>query len=85
MDRDSKSIMSWLSGLINAHVDVAKDPYINRLNVNPYTYNLVNLLVRTGLGKTTFYFTTQPIMKQLASVYNTASGVYMIEEGLSKT
>jgi hypothetical protein len=85
MDRDNKSIMSWLSGLINAHVDVAKDPYISRLNVNPYTYNLVNLLVRTGLGKTTFYFTTQPIMKQLASVYNTASGVYMIDEGLSKT
>lgn len=85
MDRDGKSIMSWLSGLINAHVDVAKDPYISKLNVNSYTYNLVNLLVRTGLGKTTFYFTTQPIMKQLASVYNTASGVYMIEEGLSKS
>lgn len=85
MDRDNKSIMSWLSGLINAHVDVAKDPYISRLNVNPYTYNLVNLLVRTGLGKTTFYFTTQPIMQQLASVYNTASGVYMIDEGLSKS
>lgn len=84
-DRDGKSIMSWLSGLINAHVDVAKDPYISRLNVNSYTYNLVNLLVRTGLGKTTFYFTTQPIMKQLASVYNTASGVYMIEEGLTKS
>ena len=84
-DRDSKSIMSWLSGLINAHVDVAKDPYVSRLNINPYTYNLINLLIRTGLGKTTFYFTTQPIMKQLASVYNTASGVYMIDEGLSKT
>lgn len=84
-DRDGKSIMSWLSGLINAHVDVAKDPYISKLNVNAYTYNLTNLLVRTGLGKTTFYFMTQPIMKKLAQVYNTASGVYMIEEGLSKS
>ena len=84
-DRDGKSIMSWLSGLINLHVDVAKDPKIDKLNINSYTYNLIDLLVRTGLGKTTFYFTTQPIMKMLASVYNTASGVYMIEEGLTKS
>lgn len=84
-DRDGKSIMSWLSGLINLHVDVAKDPKIDKLNINSYTYNLINLLIRTGLGKTTFYFTTQPIMKMLASVYNTASGVYMIEEGLTKS
>jgi len=57
-DRDGNSIMSWLSALINAHVDVAKDPYIMRLGVNKYTYNLTNLLVRTGLGKTTFYMLT---------------------------
>nr|DAF36295.1 MAG TPA: K Centromere-associated protein K [Bacteriophage sp.] len=44
--------------MINAHVDIAKDPYITRLNVNPYTYNLVNLLLRVGLGEDTFYFTT---------------------------
>lgn len=83
LDKDGTSIMSHLSGAINAHVDVAKDPYISQLNVNSYTYNLVNMLLRTGLGKKTFYFTTQPIMLQLAQTYQTAGGVYMVEAGLS--
>ena len=83
-DRDGESIMSWLSGLINIHVDVAKDPKHNKLNINGYTHNLVNLLVRTGLGKTTFYFTTQPIMRELATVVNNASGKYMLEKGVSQ-
>ena len=65
-DFEHNSVMSWISALINAHVDIAKDPYINKLNVNPYTYNLVNTLIRTGFGRNTFYFTTQPIMKELA-------------------
>lgn len=76
-DRDGESVMSWLSALINAHVDIAKDPYISRLNVNPFTYNLVNLLIRTGLGKKTFYFTTQPIMRELAKAYMNAGSMYM--------
>lgn len=83
-DRDGNPIMSWLSGLINAHVDVAKDPYITRLGVNKYTYNLTNLLIRTGLGKTTFYMLTQPIMKSLSEAYNTASGSYMKQSGVSQ-
>lgn len=57
-DFEHNSVMSWLSALINAHVDIAKDPYISKLNVNPYTYNLVNTLIRTGFGRNTFYFTT---------------------------
>lgn len=76
VDRYGNSIMSWLSGLINAHVDIAKDSFITRMNVNEYTYNLVNLLIRTGFGKTTFYFMTQPILKQLAQVYVNTAGVY---------
>ena len=76
-DQDHNSVMSWISALINAHVDIAKDPYISKLNVNPYTYNLVNTLIRTGFGKNTFYFTTQPIMKELAQVYMNAASSYM--------
>lgn len=83
-DKDGESIMSWLSALINAHVDIAKDPYISRLNVNPFTYNLTNLLVRTGLGKKTFYFTTQPIMKDLAEAYINAGSMYMADPYSSK-
>lgn len=79
VDRDGKSILSWLSGLINAHVDIAKDPYIGRLGVNPFTYNMTNLLIRTGLGKYTFYFLTQPIIMRLAEVYTNAAGVYGVD------
>ena len=83
-DMYGESIMSWLSGLINAHVDVAKDPYISKLNVNKYTYNLVNLMVRTGFGKQTFYFTTQPIMKELATRVNNAASAYGSDPNKSK-
>lgn len=79
VDRDGKSILSWLSGLINAHVDIAKDPYISRLGVNPFTYNMTNLLIRTGLGKHTFYFLTQPLIIELAEVYTNAGGVYGVD------
>ena len=84
-DRYGNSILSWISGLINAHVDVAKDPYIARLNVNSYTYNLVNLMIRTGFGKDTFYFTTQPIMVEMANAYNIAASQYGSESSRSKS
>lgn len=84
-DRYGRSILSWFSGLINAHVDAAKDPWIPELNVNKYTYNLVSVLMHSGLGKDTFYFTTQPIVRQLATAYENASGVYMSDQSKSKT
>lgn len=80
-DDYGQSIMSWISALINAHVDIAKDPYISRLNVNQMTYNLVNLMIRTGYGESTFYFTTQPVMKAMAAKYRQASTEFMKEEG----
>jgi hypothetical protein len=49
-------ILDWISAMINAHVDVAKDPYVIRLNVRQYTYNICNFLLRVGYGKDTFYF-----------------------------
>lgn len=79
-DRHGHSIQSWLSGLINAHVDVAKNPYIRRLGVNGYTYNLTNLLIRTGYGKETFYFLTQPVMQKFYNAFDIASGVYQQDE-----
>ena len=81
---DGRSIPSWISGLINAHVDVAKDPYIRSLGVNEYTYNLVSLLIRTGYGENTFWFTTQPAMKKLYNEYDKAAGVYKQNEAESK-
>lgn len=81
LDVDGNSIMSWISAMINAHVDIAKDPWISRLNVNPFSYNITNLLLRTGWGKNTFYFLTQPIMKQMADAYVKASSQYMQQNG----
>lgn len=81
LDVDGNSIMSWISAMINAHVDIAKDPWISRLNVNPFSYNITNLLLRTGWGGNTFYFLTQPIMKQMADAYVKASSQYMQQNG----
>ena len=84
-DRDGESILSWMSALINAHVDVAKDPYILRLNVNKYTYNLISLLVRTGFGKDGFNFIAQPILKRLAEEYQNSNGDIVDDPALSPT
>ena len=74
--RDGFRILDWLSAMINAHVDVAKDPYIMALNVNQVTYNMTNLLLRGGMGKTTFYFLAQPILKEFADSIIANKGVY---------
>jgi hypothetical protein len=65
---DNKTISSWLSALISAHVDISKDPYIFDLNVNKYTYGVTNLLIRAGVGESTFYYLSQPILKELAEM-----------------
>lgn len=77
--RDGFRILDWLSAMINAHVDVAKDPYIMALNVNQITYNITNLLLRGGMGKTTFYFLAQPILKEFADSMIANKGVYGVK------
>ena len=76
-DIDGDSIMGWLSAFINGHVDIAKDAWVSRCNVNPFTYNLTNLLLRTGWGKNTIFFLRQPIMMAMADAYMNASSEYM--------
>ena len=39
---EDKTTNDWLSAMINGFVDIAKDPYIVRLNVNAWTYNMVS-------------------------------------------
>lgn len=73
-------ILDWLSAMINAFVDIAKDPYIVRLNVNPWTYNMVTFLLRTGKGKQTFYFMAQPILKEIANEVLKTKGKYGIDQ-----
>lgn len=72
-------ILDWLSAMINGFVDIAKDPYIVRLNVNSWTYNMVNFLLRTGKGKWTFYFVGQPIFKEIAEEVAKTKGKYGVD------
>lgn len=78
-------ILDWLSAMINGFVDIAKDPYIVRLNVNPWTYNMVNFLLRTGKGELTFYFVGQPIFKEIAEEVAKTKGKYGVDRTKTPT
>lgn len=84
LGKDGKRILDWLSAMINAHVDVAKDPYIMRLNVVQWTYNMTNFLLRSGVGENTFYFLPQQILKDIANEIAKSSGKYGVPDGLSR-
>lgn len=81
---DGYRIADWLSAMVNAHVDVAKDPYILSLNVNSATYNHVNYLLRNGVGKGTFTFIAQPILKEFASQVVANKGMYGVVKDNNK-
>lgn len=65
-DGSGRRILDWLSALINAFVDIAKDPFVIRLNVNAYTYNMTAYLLRMGYGQDTFFLLNQPVLIELA-------------------
>lgn len=75
-DKNGNAVMSWLSAFINAHCDIVKDPYVSKINVNSFTYNMLNFLVRTGQADNSVWFITQPIIKNMAFAAESASGHY---------
>lgn len=81
---DDQRIMDWLSALINAHVDVAKDPYIMALNVNSITYNMTSLLIRGGKGENTFYFLAQPALRRFTKEILESKGIIGAEKGITE-
>lgn len=81
---DDQRIMDWLSALINAHVDVAKDPYIMALNVNAITYNMTSLLIRGGKGENTFYFLAQPALRRFTKEMLESKGIIGAEKGITE-
>lgn len=85
-DRDiyGNNILSWLSGGINAHVDIAKDPFVTKLNVNKYTYNITNFLLRAGFGRNGLWFLNLPVIKNLADQMNGISGQYLKQSSKSE-
>lgn len=74
--QDGLRIADWLSAMVNAHVDVAKDPYIFDMNINSATYKFVNFLLRAGKGLSTFTFIGQPAIKDLANLIQNTNGMY---------
>lgn len=81
---DNQRIMDWLSALINAHVDVARQPYIMALNVNSITYNMTSLLIRGGKGENTFYFLAQPALRRFTKEMLESKGIIGAEKGITE-
>lgn len=81
---DDQRIMDWLSALINAHVDVARNPYIMALNVNSITYNMTSLLIRGGKGENTFYFLAQPALRRFTKEMLESKGIIGAEKGITE-
>ena len=76
MGRDGVKILDWLSAMVSAHVDIAKDPYIIRLGINNYTIKMAAFMLRSGLGANTFYFPSQPAMKKYCDALDASAGRY---------
>ena len=81
---DLQRVTDWLSAMVNAHVDVAKDPYILILNVNEVTATMVNYLLRSGMGISTFTYIAQPILKTYASKIISSKGSYGVDRDPAK-
>ena len=78
---DGVRILDWFSALISAHVDVVKDPYIVRMGINRHTYKVASMLIRTGVGGSTFYYLSQPSMKELYKRLDAFAGEYGSKSG----
>lgn len=67
-DVEGNNISDVLSEIINAFVDVAKDPFIRDLNLNTRTANIYLTLIRFGVPfKKIAYFMNQPIIREYIS------------------
>ena len=68
LGEDGIDITEWFSGLVDAHVDVAADPFAYYLNINELTRNVISLLLRAGVGgEAVFLFSSQPVLSEIAS------------------
>jgi len=74
---DGLRVLDWLSAMVNAHVDVAKDPYIIRMGVNQGTYKMTALLLRAGYGEKTFFFLSQPSLKDIYKILARKGSEYL--------
>lgn len=76
LDDDGNFISAWLSGYISGAVDNAKDPFLAKLNTNQFTYNTLNLLLRSGFGEAAVWFCAQPIVRDMSAANERAKSQY---------
>lgn len=76
LDDDGNFISAWLSGYISGSVDNAKDPFLAKLNTNQFTYNMLNLLLRSGFGETAVWFCAQPIVRDMSAASGKAKSQF---------
>jgi len=63
-------VTSQLCKYIGASADAAKNPALARLNVTPYTFSVIETLVRWGFNnKTALAFVSQPAIHKLVRIY----------------
>lgn len=69
-------IADTLTALLNAFVDIAKDPFITRGNWNTQTTNTGAMLLRAGVNpKKVVAFLAQPSLKELTSITEEREGI----------
>ena len=72
--KDMVYITDWFSAMIDAFVDLQKDDYILKLNVNKATIDTIELLLKVGVGLDTFRYMAQPVVKEFAKQHYLRSG-----------
>lgn len=83
LDVESKAVLGLIGAYINGHVDNAKDSWVGIVGLNPYTYNISNMLARCGFGRASLYFTAQPIMRELSKIHTYAEGTLFRDDETS--
>jgi hypothetical protein len=77
-------ISDTLSALMNAFVDIAKDPYITNINWNSITTNTGNMLIRAGVHPfVTLAFLAQPIISEyinFTKTYDSKSRKFQVSD-----
>lgn len=80
--KDGELISEWFSALIDAHVDIAADPFIYYLNCNKYTRDVIQTMIRMGVGGVkTMLFASQPILEEYTNTMSNEGNKLGITEG----
>lgn len=84
--KGNNNISEVISQIINASVDIAKDPFMFDLNMNLDTLNTYSYLIRTGVEfKQIAYFMKQPIISEFLKEQSINKSIFLQASKSSKT